>query len=237
MMIKQKNIFLFFTIVFILLNIASGKSHFKKKFEIQSRLKIQDEILKREITSQGNQTVSTRTQTTYFLDTFDSNLDGWTIDDGWIKTDNDFYSPDYSMNSYDNNQSLPQLWQLTSPTYPLPEQPLNETLHYSFWLRNDMLDGDGDGDTYLDDFFSLSLLVSSEGEWNTTNFNSYDGRSYWCGDEELNGYGDTWVQYLDSPEVLLQPDSELTAMMKWAIEDAVGAVEENIEAIVKTNKQ
>ncbi|MBT7378004.1 MAG: hypothetical protein HN820_07590, partial [Candidatus Marinimicrobia bacterium] len=126
-MIKQKNIFLFFTIVFILLNIASGKSHFKKKFEIQSRLKIQDEILKREITSQGNQTVSTRTQTTYFLDTFDSNLDGWTIDDGWIKTDNDFYSPDYSMNSYDNNQSLPQLWQLTSPTYPLPEQPLNET--------------------------------------------------------------------------------------------------------------
>ena len=231
MMIKQKNIFLFFTIVFILLNIASGKSHFKKKFEIQSRLKIQDEILKREITSQGNQTVSTRTQTTYFLDTFDSNLDGWTIDDGWIKTDNDFYSPDYSMNSYDNNQSLPQLWQLTSPTYPLPEQPLNETIHYSFWLRNDMLDGDGDGDTYLDDFFSLSLLVSSQGEWNTTNFNSYDGRSYWCGDEELNGYGDTWVQYLDSPEVLLQPNSELTAMMKWAIEDAVGAVEENIEAI------
>ena len=50
-----------------------------------------------------------------------------------------------------------------------------------------MLDGDGDGDTYLDDFFSLSLLVSSEDEWNITTFNNYDGRSYWCGDEELNG--------------------------------------------------
>jgi len=230
-MIKQKNIFLFFTLIFILVHIASGKGPFKRKLNIQPNFNFSNKPLEREFNFQDNHNSTIMTQTDYFLDTFDSDLDGWTIDNGWNRTDIKFHSPDYSINSFENNQSLSQLWQLTSSVYTLPEQPLNETIHYSFWIRNDMLDGDGDGDEYLDDHFSLSLLMINEDSWNTTTSNSYDGRSYWCGDEELNGYGDTWVQYLDTPEVLLAPDSELTAMMKWAIEDTDQAVEENIEAI------
>jgi len=230
-MYKQKNIFLFFIVTFILINTVTANNFSDQKLLKKNNLSIHDAGLKRESNSQINQNSSTQSQTNYFLDTFDSDLDGWIIDDCWNRTDINFHSPDYSMNSFDNNQSLPQLCQITSPTYTLPEHPLNETIHYSFWLRNDMLDGDGNGDEYLDDFFSLSLLVASEDSWNETNFNSYIGRSYWCGDDELNGYGDTWVQYLDTPEVFLQADSELTAMMKWAIEDTDGAVEENIEAI------
>ena len=87
--------------------------------------------------NESSQSRQNRTRTNYFLDTFDSDLDGWTIDDGWNRTDINFHSPDYSMKSFDNNQSLPQLGQLTSPIYTLPEQPLNESIHYSFWLRND----------------------------------------------------------------------------------------------------
>ena len=45
-----------------------------------------------------------------------------------------------------------QLWQITSPIFTLPTDIINETLHFFFWLRNDMLDGDGNGDGFLDDF-------------------------------------------------------------------------------------
>ena len=230
-MIKQKNIFLFFTLILIFINTVTAKHNANSRLNQKNKLTNHDIEIERGISSNQELTLSTRNQNNYFLETFDYSLEGWTIDDCWNTTDINFYSSDYSITSFDNNQALPQLCQITSPTYLLPEQSLNESIHYSFWLRNDMLDGDGDGDSYLDDFFSLSLLVPSENEWNTTNLNSYDGRSYWCGNEGLNGYGDTWVQYLDTPEVLLQPNSELNVMMKWAIENADGAVEENIEAI------
>ena len=232
-MIKQKNIFLFFTLILIFINTTTAKNNTNIRLNQKNKLTNHHIDIEREINSDQELTVSTRTQNNYILDTFDYNLDGWSIDDCWNRTDINFYSPDYSINSFDNNQSLPQLCQITSPTYTLPEQSLNESIHYSFWLRNEMLDGDGDGDSYLDDFFSLSLLIPSDDEWNTTNFNSYDGSSYWCGQEELNGYGDTWVQYLDTPEVFLQADSQLSVMMKWGIEDTNGAVEENIEAICR----
>ena len=175
MMNKQKNIFLFFTIAFILTNTVTAKNLSDRKLFEQIKLTNHEVDHKRESNSQQNQNSSIQSQTDYFLDTFDSGLDGWTINDCWNRTDINFYSPDYSMNSIDNNQSLPQICQITSPVYTLPEPLLNETIHYSFWLRNDMLDGDGDGDEYLDDFFSLSLLVPSEDIWNTTNFNNYDG--------------------------------------------------------------
>ncbi|MBC8311129.1 MAG: T9SS type A sorting domain-containing protein [Candidatus Marinimicrobia bacterium] len=229
-MVKQKNIILFFVTAFILISNVKAKNVFDRRLIEKIKLNSYEIELKRESNTHQNQHSSIQTQTDYFLDTFDSDLDGWSIDDGWVRTDYNFHSPEHSINSADNNQST-QLWQITSPIYTLPIQPTNETIHYSFWLRNDMLDGDGDGDTYLDDFFSLSLLLEDDSIWNTTNFNSFDGRSYWCGDDELGGYGDTWVQFLDTPEVILQPDAELTAMMKWAIEDAEGSVEENIEAI------
>ena len=175
---KQKNIFLFFTMVLILINTIIAKNYSDNRLYKKVKLVSHDMDFERESNAHQNQNFSLRSQTDYYLDTFDSGLNGWALDNGWIRTDMMFHSPDYSMNSSDNN-SNPQLWQLTSPLYLLPEQPLNETIHYSFWLRNDMLDGDGDGDEYLDDFFSLSLLEASEDVWNTTDFNSYDGRSYW----------------------------------------------------------
>ena len=156
-MIKQKNIFLFFTLIFILVHIASGKGPFKRKLNIQPNFKFSNKPLEREFNFQDNHNSTIMTQTDYFLDTFDSDLDGWTIDNGWNRTDINFYSEDYSMNSFDNNQSLPQSWKLTSPVYTLPEQPFNETLHYSFWLRNDMLDGDGNGDEYLDSTWGYNM--------------------------------------------------------------------------------
>ena len=67
--------------------------------------------------------------------------------------------------------------------------------------------------------------------WMSTYLNSYDGRSYWCADEALNGYGDSWVQFLDSPEIQLDNNSQLSAMLKWSIENTDGTEQENIEAI------
>ena len=158
-MIKQKNIFLFFTLILIFINTAMAKNNTNSKLNQKNKLANHDIDVERRINFNQELILSNRTQKNYFLDTFDDSLDGWTIDDCWNRTDINFYSPDYSMNSFDNNQSLPQLCQITSPTYTLPEQSLNESIHYSFWLRNDMLDGDGDSDSYLDDFFSLSLVI------------------------------------------------------------------------------
>ena len=230
-MIKQKNILLILTLIFILSQISIGRGrHLDRKSNIQPHLSSNNKSLVRTFDIQGENNSTIMNQTNYFLDTFDSNLDGWNIDEGWNRSDFDFHSPDYSINSFENNDGNSQMWQITSPVYTLPTGLLNETIHYSFWLRNDMLSGGIDNDGNIDQFFSLSILLPNDGLWHTTNLYDYDGRSYWCGDEDLNGYGDTWVQYLDTPETLILENSELTAMMKWAIEDTEFAQESNIEA-------
>ena len=179
---------------------------------------------------------STRNQTQYYLETFDSDTQ-WQIGEGWEQTDANYYSSDYSINSFEQGESVFQTWSLTSPIITLPNAPINETIHYSFWLRNDMQDGDGDGDGNLDDYFSVSLLLESEANWVISEFGNYDEKNFWCGDEGLGGYGNQWVQYLDTPIIESLPSSaSLSAMFKWSIEDTEGAVEENIEAVCQNGQ-
>lgn len=51
-------------------------------------------------------------------------------------------------------------------------------------------------------------------------FNSYDGVSWWCGDPEIGGYDNHWLQYLDTPVLDLSGCSnpKLTFKGYWAIE-------------------
>ena len=62
-----------------------------------------------------------------------------------------------------------------------------------------MPDSDGDGDNYLEDYYAISIMDVADIAWHVSDFNSTDGNNYWCGKEDMNGYLDAWVQYLDTP--------------------------------------
>jgi len=77
------------------------------------------------------------------------------------------------------------------------------TLHYSAWGY----------ETPINTYFHAD------------SFNSYQGASWWCGDPQLCGYGNTWLQYLDLPALDLTQtqNPELSWMGYWALEDTAGA--------------
>ncbi|SVD07795.1 uncharacterized protein METZ01_LOCUS360649, partial [marine metagenome] len=92
-------------------------------------------------------------------------------------------------------------YNLYSPDLVLPSIGDGETMSFGFWIRADMPDSDGDGDDNLEDYYSLSILDLSSNVWHSSNFNSYNGANFWCGDEEVSGYMDGWIQYLDTPSI------------------------------------
>ncbi|MBN2417231.1 T9SS type A sorting domain-containing protein [bacterium] len=55
-------------------------------------------------------------------------------------------------------------------------------------------------------------------------FNAWEGYSIWCGDPEIGGYGNHWLQYLDLPELDLSGTSAPVFSLKalWNIEDPGG---------------
>ena len=68
------------------------------------------------------------------------------------------------------------------------------------------------------DDWTTSDLTGVGIQWHTSDYNAYDdGTSWWCGDEDLEGYNNHWLQYLESPELdLSEADDEsleLTFMM------------------------
>ena len=56
--------------------------------------------------------------------------------------------------------------------------------------------------------------------------NAYDNMSWWCGDSQIGGYDNHWLQYLDTPILDLSNTSDPFLSWKgfWAIEDSAGAI-------------
>ena len=79
-----------------------------------------------------------------------------------------------------------------------------------------------DESQYLADYWALSIMDIEALSWHTSDHNSYDGNSWWCGDEEIGGYLDSWVQYLDTPSFNVPAGSSLSADMRWGIETFAG---------------
>jgi len=54
---------------------------------------------------------------------------------------------------------------------------------------------------------------------------AWQGKSIWCGDKEIGGYDNHWLQYLDTPELDLSgaTDPLLRFMGRWEIEDPAEA--------------
>jgi len=73
------------------------------------------------------------------------------------------------------------------------------------------------------DFAAFSLTVPVK--FHVDDFNAYEGKSWWCGDSELGGYDNRWLQYLQTPLLDLSGTENARLEYKgyWAIEDPAGA--------------
>jgi len=168
-------------------------------------------------------------------DDFEGGQAAWNSPTGnWVPTDSDYNSEVTSwLSADDNNTGQFTSNDLFSPLISLPNLGEGEIMHFSFWLRNDMPDFQQEDDPlttddesgYLADYYAISLLDPEQISWHSTTTNSWEEGNdiYWVGDEEVGGYLDSWVQYLDTPSFLVPANGYLTADMNWSIEDPAGA--------------
>jgi hypothetical protein len=163
-----------------------------------------------------------REEINLWFDDFEEDL-GWTTGPGWQLTTDDAHSPTHSMNSPNDATTFNASWDLLSPVLTLPALGDGETMHFGFFLNVDMPDSDGDGDNFLEDYYSVSLMDTDALAWHASGTDSFDGNSWWCADEEIGGYLDSWMQFMDTPSFTVPGNGALTADMMWTIESDAGA--------------
>ena len=151
------------------------------------------------------------------------NVDVWSLNSGWELTEASSNSGSYSLLSSNNNINMNGSYSLLSPVLQLPTLGDGEIMHFGFSLYADMPDSDGDNDNNLEDYYSISIVDMTQQAWHTSSINSEDGDSFWCSDEEdLNGYMDNWLQFLDTSPIFLGEDGIFSARIYFSIEDDEG---------------
>jgi hypothetical protein len=70
------------------------------------------------------------------------------------------------------------------------------------------------------DYSAFEYETNKLTEFHSDSFNAFDGKSFWCGDPEIHGYDNQWLQYLDLPSIKLSNTSnpKLFFMVYWAVE-------------------
>ncbi|MDP8208825.1 MAG: T9SS type A sorting domain-containing protein [Candidatus Electryonea clarkiae] len=87
------------------------------------------------------------------------------------------------------NPNIATEWKINSP-HPIYYYELDEIV--TTW------EDDFEGN---DDWTTSDLNVTGD-FWHVSDFNAYeDGESWWCGDDDLEGYGNRWLQYIETPEL------------------------------------
>ena len=164
---------------------------------------------------------------------FESNAEGWTTGSGWQLTTDEYNSETHSMNSPNDVSTLNGTFNLLTPGLVLPEIGTEETMHFGFWLYVDMPDysqtddpitEDVDESESLADYYSISIQeISAEPAWHLSDFNTDNGNNFWCSDEDVGGYLDNWIQYLDTPTISVGAGGGITARLYYEIESDAGA--------------
>ena len=161
----------------------------------------------------------------YFED-FEGDVSGWTFNGQWSLTEDDYWSPTHSFVA-DDDPAGQSNSELISPVISLPEVSDLEELAFDFALYCDFPDGDGDGDNTLEDYYFVKVADLSSIPWHTSEFGALDGgTSWWCGSEEINGYNDAWLQFLDTdPIAIPEGAAGLYFDIKYALEEYEGAAQ------------
>lgn len=170
-----------------------------------------------------------------FVEDFENGLNGWTTGAGWQLSSSQYNSESNSMSSPNDASTYNNTWNMLSPTLELPTLGDGETMGFSFYVYGDTPTPNQTDDpsttedesTYLADYYQVSIMDVDALAWGESSFDSYDGNSYWCGVEVApgtNGYLDSWIQFMDTPSFTVPANGQMTADMKWSIEDPAGAV-------------
>ena len=154
-----------------------------------------------------------------FEEDLENDEHGWLFDDGWALTETSSNSPTHSIFSPNNDVNQNSNHYLRSSAYTLPGLGLGETMHFSFWLNASMPDSDGNDDGILEDYYSIALQDMTSFAWHGSSFNMDVGSNFWCGHEEISGYENAWLQYMDTPSILVGNDGVISARMYYLIED------------------
>ena len=181
-----------------------------------------------QINNEDNTRSSSRTEIILFEWDFEDGNNSWNGDDGWELTENDSHSPSHSQLSPNTEATYNSVWNLTSDVISLPELGDDEIMRFKFWILGDTPDTDGDGDNFLEDYYSVSIIDLDATPWHISDNgpNQASGEGYWCADEEVGpngGYLDSWLQFLDTPPVSISGDATLSAELRYDLEAWEGA--------------
>jgi len=179
--------------------------------------------------------LQTRSREIIWEENFENGENGWSFDSGWELTESSYHSETHSALSPNSDDNMNATFNLLSPTITLPEISPEEIINFGFWLWDDQPDNSqtddpdtpDDESTYLADYYSISLLDLGALAWHSTDFNwgmfgSAGGNNFWGGDEEIGGYLDSWIQYLDTPSISVGSGGSLSTKIYYAIESPAG---------------
>ena len=224
--------FLFGSSFFLLL--ISSPLFCAKKYPLifleDSHYSIEKKVEKEARNPLANRHLSRKSDNVIWSENFENNAAGWSFNLGWGLTQASFHSPNSSIFSPNNTTTFDQYFTLFSPRISLPQVGLNEWLYFTFWLNADLPDYNGNDDSFIDDYYQVDIQYPlKKPAFHISNFESSFGTSFWCGDKDLDGYRNGWVQFLDMPSISIPTSGgNLKVNMKWAIEDTEGAEDSNV---------
>ncbi|SVD93793.1 uncharacterized protein METZ01_LOCUS446647, partial [marine metagenome] len=174
-------------------------------FGFQEKMNAANRVGDRSNTASSDSQLPPRETIILWEEDFENGENGWNLDPGWELTETSYHSASHSILSANNDNNMNGIYTLLSPAIDLPIIDENETISFTFWIYANLPDANGDGDDYLDDYYSISLLDLGALAWHPTNFNDdlpeAEGSNFWAGDEDIVGYLDSWMQYLDTPSI------------------------------------
>ena len=119
-----------------------------------------------------------REQIDLIVEDFETTAGDWDASNdgtnGWMTNTTEYNSETTSMHSPDylpvdeNGTPTYKSWDLFSPLYTLPELGDGETMHFDFMLNLDLPGAECDGDTFLDDYYGVSILDIASLAWHTS---------------------------------------------------------------------
>ena len=97
-----------------------------------------------------------------YSDDFEGEEIEWTYDAGWELTESDYNSPSHCFNSPNDAGTQNASWNLLSPIISLPQVGPDDIINFGFHLYTNQVDSDGDGDNFLEDYYSVSMMDPGE---------------------------------------------------------------------------